>query len=222
MNQGKKIGICGRTGSGKSSLVKSLLRLLDIESGDIFIDNKNTQSISLYHVRNAFAVIPQTPLLFSGTVRHNLDPFSYYTDEKIWEALEIVQMKHTIEKNNKGLFLEMQEFGSSFSVGESQLLCVARALLKPSKILLVDEATANIDLKTDLIIQNVLKTKFSDHTVLIIAHRLQTILDCNKILVLDYGNVEQFDTPENLKKDKDGIFYKLLKDSNLVKNEESH
>ena len=197
----EKIGIVGRTGSGKSSLFLTFFRLLEPDSGCIEIDGINCNKLALYQLRSKLSIIPQTPVLFSETIRYNIDPFNQHSDEEIYNVLKCVKLYDMIKNKYKcsnGIYTLMNENGSNFSVGESQLICVARALLKQSKILLVDEASSSCDLDTDLLIQNILKTKFENRTILTIAHRLQTVLHCDKIIVMQNGTVVEFDTPKNL------------------------
>ena len=195
---GEKIGVCGRTGAGKSSLFQSLLRLVEADSGKIVIDGMEIGRLGLSDLRSNLAIIPQSPVIFSGTVRYNLDPFNRSTEEQLWQALEAVQLKNLVSGLKHGLESELAEFGSNISVGEGQLLCVARALLKPSRILFVDEATANVDSKTDALIQKVIREKFADRTVLTIAHRLATILDYDRVVVMAAGRVAEVGTPAEL------------------------
>jgi ABC-type multidrug transport system fused ATPase/permease subunit len=154
--------------------------------------------ITLNHLRSHLSVIPQQPILFSGTLRYNLDPFNHYSDEQCWMALEDVQLKPFVSNYSTGLLMNIAESGNNLSVGQCQLICIARAILKKSKILLVDEATANIDQETDEIIQAVIAEKFQDRTVLSIAHRLNTVAKCDRIIVLDQGIIVNFDTPRNI------------------------
>lgn len=183
----RKIGIIGRTGSGKTSLISALFRLYDYY-GTITIDGIDIKTISLKELRSKIACIPQEPVLFPGTIRKNLDPFDEFNDFEIWEALGEVGLRKTIPNLNS---LVLEE-GMNFSVGQRQLLCLVRAILKNSKIVVLDEATANVDLKTDELIQNTIRRKFKHCTVLTIAHRLNTVMDCDKILVIDNGSVAEF------------------------------
>ena len=200
IKSGKKIGIIGRTGAGKSSIFQALFRLIDKSSteGEIFIDGIDINQISLKKLRSTLNIIPQSPVLFSNTLRYNLDPFENYTDEQLWNALEAVQLKTKIENLEKKLNSEVAEYGSNFSVGECQLICVARAILKPSQILLIDEATAHVDTQTDQLIQQILKDKFQNQTILTIAHRLNTVNDSDLIAVIKDGIIDQYAPPDQL------------------------
>ncbi|GAB6032451.1 Multidrug resistance-associated protein 9 [Chamberlinius hualienensis] len=195
---GEKIGIIGRTGAGKSSIIGALLRITEVHSGTIAIDNIDISKIGLEDLRSKIAVIPQEPVLFDGSVRWNLDPNNKYTDEEIWTALEKSHLKSKVTKFSNGLETVFSAEGGMFSVGEKQLFCLARALLKNSKILLLDEATANVDFETDKLIQNSIRSSFSNCTVLTIAHRLNTIVDYDKIMTMEAGKVIEFDSPVNL------------------------
>ena len=160
------------------------------------------------------AVITQDPVLFSGSFRRNLDPFSLYQDHDLWRALEDVQLKNLVEQLPEQLDYKLKESGSNFSVGERQLVCLARALLQKSKIIILDEATANVDFKTDRLIQDVIRSRFKDSTVITIAHRLNTIMDYDKVLVMDQGRVVEFDKPEVLLENKNGFFARLVQIQN--------
>ena len=216
INAGEKVGVCGRTGAGKSSLFSAFYRLVNKDSGSIIVDGVDINSIGLDDLRSKLSIIPQEPVIFSGTLRYNLDPFSIYSDEDVWNALEIVQLKETVAKLPNGLETVVAEFGGNFSSGEGQLICVARALLKPSKVLFVDEATANVDKETDRVIQKVLRTRFEDRTVITIAHRLNTIIDCDKIIVMDQGRVAECGTVEELLKVEGGKFRSMALESGLL------
>ena len=208
--EGEKVGICGRTGAGKSSIMVSLLRLVEVAGGTIEIDGLNVADIPLGKLRNGCAIIPQDPVLFSGTVRFNLDPFNNYTDVQVWKALEEVQLVERITSDPLALEALVAESGSNFSVGESQLICIARALLRRSKVVLLDEATASCDGRTDDLIQNVMRTAFTDATVLTIAHRLETIIFYDKIAVISEGKIAEYATPKELLSNKDSAFFKLV------------
>ncbi|XP_017000087.2 probable multidrug resistance-associated protein lethal(2)03659 [Drosophila takahashii] len=193
----EKIGIVGRTDAGKSSLINALFRL-SYNDGSVLIDKRDTNEMGLHDLRSKISIIPQEPVLFSGTMRYNLDPFEEYSDEKLWHSLEEVQLKEVVANMEKGLETKITEGGSNFSVGQRQLVCVARAILRDNRILVMDEATANVDPQTDALIQDTIRNKFKDCTVLTIAHRLHTIMDSNKVLVMDAGRAVEFGTPYEL------------------------
>lgn len=205
----EKVGIVGRTGAGKSSLITALFMLNNIE-GDILIDKINTKDIQLQHLRSKISMIPQEPVLFSGCLRSNLDPFEEFTDDELWKVLEEVEFKQTVVDLPNGLEHQMLDGGSNFSVGQRQLLCLARALIRKNKILVMDEATANVDNKTDELIQKTIRRKFADCTVLTIAHRLHTIVDSDKVLVMDGGRIVEFGRPYELLQKEEGAFYDLV------------
>uniref|UniRef100_A0A8C6WNJ7 ATP-binding cassette sub-family C member 5 n=1 Tax=Neogobius melanostomus TaxID=47308 RepID=A0A8C6WNJ7_9GOBI len=198
------IGIVGRTGSGKSSLGVALFRLVELTGGSITIDGVNIAQIGLDDLRSKLAIIPQEPVLFIGTVRSNLDPWDQYSDSEIWEALEKTHIREMVE---------VTENGDNFSVGERQLLCVARALLRNSKILILDEATAAIDTETDRLIQETIRSAFGSCTTLIIAHRLNTVMNCSRVMVLDKGQILEFDKPAFLLADENSRFRAMIEAS---------
>lgn len=204
----EKIGIVGRTGAGKSSLITALFRLAEIE-GEIFIDDIATKTINLHSLRSKISIIPQEPILFFGTLRKNLDPFDEYKDDDLWSALEEVELKTTVSELPGTLSYHIAESGSNFSVGQRQLLCLARAVIRKSKILVLDEATANVDNRTDELIQMTIRRKFSECTVLTIAHRLHTIMDSDKVLVMDEGRAVEYDVPYLLLKGK-GVLHGMV------------
>ncbi|ODV66026.1 hypothetical protein HYPBUDRAFT_142150 [Hyphopichia burtonii NRRL Y-1933] len=233
----EKIGIVGRTGAGKSTLTLALFRIIESTEGYIEIDGINTTKMGLYDLRRHLSIIPQDSQTIVGTVRQNIDPFDQYTDDKLWEVLELAHLKTHVENMkteptekekeeaekkkialNLGVKLEarISENGGNLSAGQKQLLCLARALLNPSKVLILDEATASVDVQTDKIVQETIRSQFKDRTIISIAHRLETILHSDRIVVLEKGEVAEFDTPETLLKDKNSIFYGLCKQSNLV------
>ena len=215
INGGEKIGVVGRTGSGKSSLMNLLFRITEAENdgGRIVIDGVNTAEIGTSTLRLNLSIIPQDPVMFSNTVRYNLDPFVEKSDEELWEVLKKVQLAEVIAMLPNGLDDQVAEGGENFSQGQRQLLCIARSLLRGNRILVMDEATASIDNKTDAAIQKMIRENFGDCTVLTIAHRLGTILDSDRILVLDDGHVAEFDTPAALLAKKDGIFKAMVEKS---------
>ena len=215
---GEKIGVVGRTGAGKSSLVLCLMRIVELETGKIVIDGVNIRDIGLEDLRSSIAIIPQEPLLFSGTVRSNLDPFHEYSDEAIWSALEQASMKDVIAENATGLDTPVEEHGNNYSVGQRQLLCIARALLRKSKVILMDEATASIDSETDMKIQSTIRTQFTESTVITIAHRIHTIIDSDRVLVLELGEVKEYDQPGVLLEDPKSLFSQLVEKSKEVVN----
>ncbi|KAJ0412254.1 hypothetical protein ATCC90586_006640 [Pythium insidiosum] len=206
VNANEKIGIVGRTGAGKSSLMVALMRLTELDGGSISIDGVDISKIGLHDLRANVAIIPQDPVLFSGTVRINLDPFNQFTDDQLWTSIRRAHLGKAVT----ALDAVVDEKGSNFSVGERQLLCIARALLKRSKVILMDEATASIDADTDRKIQQSIREEFKDCTCLTIAHRLNTILDADRILVMDKGRVAEFGTPAELERNTKGIFKSLL------------
>ncbi|NWU56468.1 MRP3 protein, partial [Dromas ardeola] len=212
---GEKIGIVGRTGAGKSSMTLCLFRILEAVKGEIKIDGVKISEIGLHDLRSRLTIIPQDPVLFSGTLRMNLDPFNKYSDEEIWKALELSHLKRFVSSQPSMLDHECSEGGENLSVGQRQLVCLARALLRKTRILILDEATAAIDLETDDLIQMTIRTQFEDCTVLTIAHRLNTIMDYTRVLVLDNGTIAEFDTPASLIASK-GIFYSMAKDAGLA------
>lgn len=219
----EKIGIVGRTGAGKSTLSLALFRLIEPASGRILIDGLDSSKLGLRDLRGNLAIIPQDSQAFEGTVRQNLDPLGSYTDEELWRALELSHLKSFIQEldkndanGNVGLEAKLSEGGSNLSVGQRQLLCLARALLNPSKVLILDEATASVDVETDQIVQKTIREVFNDRTILTIAHRIDTVMDSDRIVVLERGEVKEFDSPENLLKDKESLFYHLCSQGGYI------
>ncbi|XP_029363822.1 multidrug resistance-associated protein 1 isoform X3 [Echeneis naucrates] len=215
INGGEKVGIVGRTGAGKSSLTLGLFRIIEGAEGHIFIDGVDIAQLGLHDLRSRITIIPQDPVLFSGSLRMNLDPFDNYDDDDVWRALELSHLKTFVSGLPDGLSHECSEGGENLSVGQRQLLCLARALLRKTKILVLDEATAAVDPETDKLIQSTIRSQFEDCTVLTIAHRLNTIMDYNRVLVLDRGEIAEFDTPSHLIT-KRGAFHSMAKDAGLV------
>ena len=217
IERGEKIGIVGRTGAGKSSLTMSLFRIIEAAGGSIVIDGVNISQIGLGFLRSRLTIIPQDPVLFSGTLRFNLDPFEEHKDDALWKALGNAHLRSFVSTLPLGLQHEVSEGGSNLSVGQKQLVCLARALLRKTKILVLDEATAAVDLETDDLIQRTIRSEFSDCTVVTIAHRLNTILDNNRVMVLSQGEIVEFDTPDDLLSNEKSIFHGMAKDAGLIK-----
>ena len=212
INPGEKVGIVGRTGAGKSSLISALFRLAKIE-GAIEIDGIDTASFCLEDLRRNISIIPQDPVLFSGTLRRNLDPFNEFSDTALWEVIEEVELKDAVLTIGTGLESRVLDRGSNYSVGQRQLVCLARAILRNNKILMLDEATANVDPQTDALIQNTIRKKFIKCTVLTIAHRLNTIMDSDKVLVMDKGRMAEYDHPHILLQNNYSQFTSLVKET---------
>ena len=189
VRSGEKVGIVGRTGAGKSSLQNALLRLIELTSGHIYIDGVDITELGLHELRNQVSIIPQDPVLFSGPIRFALDPFSLFEDCQLWQVLEEVELGEKVRGLEGQPEFIVSEGGSNFSVGEKQLLCLARAILKQTKILMLDEATYYVDTVTDSRIQRLLQSKFKNSTVLTIAHRIQTVRNYDEILVMGNGEV---------------------------------
>ena len=208
---GQKVGICGRTGSGKSSMFVALFRIVEPQPGSrILLDGVDVSTLGLRDLRSKMAMIPQDPFMFAGTVRTNLDPFEEHTDEEVWSVIEKVGLKHTIDTAAKQLDMEVIDNGSNFSLGQRQLLCMGRALLRNSRVLMMDEATASVDMDSDALIQKTVREAFSECTTLTIAHRLNTIMDSDKILFLDSGKVSEYDDPQTLLGNPSGDFSRLV------------
>ncbi|GFO06113.1 canalicular multispecific organic anion transporter 1 [Plakobranchus ocellatus] len=216
INSGEKVGIVGRTGAGKSSLTVALFRLIEAASGSIIIDNIPIGNIGLHDLRSRLTILPQDPVIFSGTLRMNLDPFDEFSDDEIWRALEHAHLKDFVSGLPGMIQYECGEGGSNLSVGQRQLLCLARTLVRQTQILILDEATAAVDLETDELIQKTIRSQFSGCTVLAIAHRLNTVMDYDKIMVMDKGRVSEFASPADLLANTDSIFYGMAKDAGLV------
>ncbi|XP_047431164.1 ATP-binding cassette sub-family C member 9 isoform X1 [Mugil cephalus] len=208
---GQKVGICGRTGSGKSSLSLAFFNMVDIFEGKIIIDGIDICKLPLPTLRSRLSIILQDPVLFSGSIRFNLDPERMCTDDRLWEALEIAQLKNMVKTLPGGLDAVVTEGGENFSVGQRQLFCLARAFVRKSSILIMDEATASIDMATENILQKVVMTAFADRTVVTIAHRVHTILTADLVIVMKRGNIMEYDKPETLLEQEDGMFASFVK-----------
>uniref|UniRef100_A0A665TW33 ABC-type glutathione-S-conjugate transporter n=1 Tax=Echeneis naucrates TaxID=173247 RepID=A0A665TW33_ECHNA len=215
IHEREKVGIVGRTGAGKSSLALGIFRILEAAKGRIFIDGVNIEDIGLHDLRSRITIIPQDPVLFSGSLRMNLDPFDTYTDEEVWSSLELAHLKNFVSNLPDKLNHECSEGGENLSLGQRQLVCLARALLRKTKILVLDEATAAVDLETDTLIQSTIRTQFEDCTVLTIAHRLNTIMDYTRVIVMDRGHISEMDSPANLITQR-GQFYRMCREAGLV------
>ena len=212
---GTKIGVAGRTGAGKSSFVAALMRMPDAD-GNIVVDDVLIEKINLQAARRCISVLGQSPVLFSGSVRKNLDLMEQFQDAELWRALEDVQLKDLVERLEGQLDYELLEHGANVSVGERQLICLARVLLQQKKIIILDEPTARVDPDTEQTIWNVVREKMRDSTVITIAHRLNTIRDCDMILVLKSGKVGEFDTFDALANRKGSILGKTARVTDLV------
>lgn len=215
IHEREKVGIVGRTGAGKSSLALGIFRILEAAKGKIFIDGVDIADIGLHDLRSRITIIPQDPVLFSGSLRMNLDPFDTYTDEEVWSSLELAHLKNFVSNLPDKLNHECTEGGENLSLGQRQLVCLARALLRKTKILVLDEATAAVDLETDTLIQSTIRTQFEDCTVLTIAHRLNTIMDYTRVIVMDRGHISEMDSPANLISQR-GQFYRMCREAGLV------
>ncbi|KAJ2824990.1 hypothetical protein IWW50_003067, partial [Coemansia erecta] len=234
----EKVGVVGRTGAGKSTLIHALLRLIEAETGAVLIDGIDISTIGLHDLRSRISIVPQDPVLFEGTIRENLDPENKYTDDTLWAAIQTAQIgdlldvptgKYTPDSQNisganssdqpgawvagTGLEKWVEADGRNFSVGQRQLVCLCRALLWQRKILILDEATANVDSKTDALMQEIISKEFKDCTILTIAHRINTIMDCDRVLVMDHGRVTEFDTPNKLLATKGSRFAQLVQNT---------
>lgn len=195
---GEKIGVVGRTGSGKSTLIQVFFRLVEPSGGSIIIDGLDICMLGLHDLRSRFGIIPQEPVLFEGTVRSNLDPIGQYSDDEIWKSLERCQLKDVVADKPEKLDSLVVDSGDNWSVGQRQLLCLGRVMLKRSKILFMDEATASVDSQTDAVIQKIIREDFAACTIISIAHRIPTVMDCDRVLVIDAGRAKEFDRPSRL------------------------
>ncbi|XP_070178633.1 multidrug resistance-associated protein 1-like [Littorina saxatilis] len=222
INAGEKVGIVGRTGAGKSTLTLALFRLLELSRGKIRIDDLDIGRIGLHDLRSKLAVLPQDPVVFADSVRSNLDPVCEFSDREVWSALHHAHLRPFFSSMAVGLDYQCGEGGDNLSSGQRQLLCLARTLLHRSCILVLDEATAAVDMATDDLIQQTLRSQFADCTVLTIAHRLHTVMDYDKILVLEKGRVVAFDTPQRLLQHSDNVFYHMAATAGLLHHHHHH
>ncbi|XDV24942.1 hypothetical protein PO909_028962 [Leuciscus waleckii] len=211
INPGQKVGICGRTGSGKSSLSLAFFNMVDVFEGKIVIDGIDICKLPLQTLRSRMSIILQDPVLFSGSIRLNLDPECTCTDDRLWEALEIAQLKNMVKALPGGLDAVVTEGGENFSVGQRQLFCLARAFVRKSSILIMDEATASIDMATENILQKVVMTAFADRTVVTIAHLVSSILEAEQVLVFSSGILVECDSAPNLLAQEDSLFSILVR-----------
>ncbi|KAG0086734.1 hypothetical protein BGZ92_007908 [Podila epicladia] len=207
---GQKIGVVGRTGAGKSSLIQALFLLCDLEHGQVWLDGIDTRTLGTEDLRSSIAIIPQDPILFQGTFRYNLDPLSRHSEQDLWQVLETSDLKTYVQQQEGGLDAEVQAQGENLSVGQRQLVCLSRALLAKSKVVVLDEATASVDLATDALIQRAIRHDFAASTVITVAHRINTIIDYDRILVMDGGQVAEFEAPQVLLREFGSVFSKLV------------
>ncbi|XP_027098590.1 ABC transporter C family member 4-like isoform X2 [Coffea arabica] len=208
---GEKIGVVGRTGGGKSTLIQVFFRLVEPSGGRIIIDGIDISTLGLHDLRSRFGIIPQEPVLFEGTVRSNIDPIGQYSDEEIWKSLERCQLKEVVAAKPDKLDSLVVDNGENWSVGQRQLLCLGRVMLKRSKLLFMDEATASVDSQTDGVIQKIIREDFSSRTIISIAHRIPTVMDCDRVLVIDAGKAKEFDKPSSLL-EKPSLFGALVEE----------
>jgi ABC-type multidrug transport system fused ATPase/permease subunit len=214
INPGEKVGICGRTGSGKSTICLCLFRILEPLEGTIYFDGIDITTVGLDLLRKNITIIPQDPCLLEGTLKYNIDPFNKYSDEEIIQILKNIGFEYT-ETDDIIMNKKIEQNGANLSVGQKQLICIARAILRKTKIVVMDEATASIDMNTEKIIQKALNLILENSTVITVAHRIKTIIDYDKIIVLDNGEIKEFDTPSNLLKNEKSFFYELFNKSTL-------
>ncbi|GMH30982.1 hypothetical protein Nepgr_032825 [Nepenthes gracilis] len=195
---GEKIGVVGRTGSGKTTLVQVFFRLVEPAAGTILIDDVNICTLGLHDLRSRLGIIPQEPVLFEGTVRSNIDPLGQYSDDDIWKSLDRCQLKDVVASKAEKLDASVVDNGDNWSVGQRQLLCLGRVMLKRSRLLFMDEATASVDSQTDAAIQRIIREDFAACTIISIAHRIPTVMDCDRVLVIDAGRAKEFEKPSGL------------------------
>jgi ABC-type multidrug transport system fused ATPase/permease subunit len=225
---GEKIGICGRTGAGKSTMLSVLFRITELYQGRVFIDGVDISQIGLRDLRTQIAIIPQEPVLFQGTIRSNLDPFNGHSDAELWDALRRSGVIRHDEFGSQGQVTSQHRFhldakadsdGSNFSLGERQLLTLARALVRNAKVLVLDEATATVDFETDAMIQATIGKEFKDCTIMCIAHRIQTIVNYDRVMVMDAGRIAEIGPPKELFDDKTSVFSGMCSESGISKGD---
>lgn len=213
INKSERVGLVGRTGAGKSSVTLALFRILPAADGRIVIDDVDISHINLKILRSKLSIIPQEPILFTGTIRQNVDPTESYPDDEIWRAIDLAHLGTFLRSLPDGLEHQVSEGGSNFSVGQKQLFCLARTLLRRSKILVLDEATAAVDVETDTLIQQTIRKEFGDSTIVTIAHRLETIQDYDRVVVMDGGNVAEEGKPSELMNNQESKYHHLVKEA---------
>jgi ATP-binding cassette subfamily C (CFTR/MRP) protein 1 len=217
---GERVGVCGRTGAGKSSILVALFRIAPLYQGRILIDNVDISKIGVHTLRQQLSIIPQDPVLFQGTLRWNLDPLKRATDQQLWDVLAESNLKEFVEQRDGQLEMSLDINGENLSVGQRQLVCLARAILRNAKVMVLDEATASVDRNTDALVQTALR-KLQGVTTFTIAHRIDTIIDSDKILVLGKGKVLEYDSPGELQKDPSSEFSQIVKEYHAKADEES-
>ncbi|KAF9361387.1 hypothetical protein BGX34_007153 [Mortierella sp. NVP85] len=210
---GHKVGVVGRTGAGKSSLIHALFLLSELDGGQVLIDGIDTSTLGTMDLRPKIAIIPQDPVLFQGTFRYNLDPLSRHTEQELWQVLETSDLKSYVQAQEGGLDSMITAQGENLSVGQRQLVCLSRALLAKSKVVVLDEATASVDMATDALIQKAIRSDFAHSTVITVAHRINTIIDYDRILVMHQGQVAEYDTPRNLLSNPDSVFSSMVEET---------
>ncbi|XP_053373937.1 ATP-binding cassette sub-family C member 3-like [Mercenaria mercenaria] len=216
IRSGEKVGVVGRTGAGKSSLTLSIFRMLEATSGTIYIDGVDISELELDVLRINLTILPQDPVLFSGSLRFNLDPFGCFDDDSIWRAIECAHLKQFVLGLEDRLLHECGEGGQNLSIGQRQLVCLARTLLHKTKVLILDEATAAVDIETDDLIQDTIRKEFNECTILTIAHRLHTVMDYDRVVVMDAGCIKEVDAPQSLLQNPNTIFHGMAKDAGLI------
>ena len=213
---GERVGIIGRTGAGKSSLTLALFRIIERASGKILIDGQDIADLGLHVLRSRLTIIPQDLVMFTGSLRLNLDPFSLYSDTELWNVLDLVNLRSYVQTLESGLHHSITEGGNNLSVGQRQLICLARALIRKTKILILDEATAAVNVETDTIIQRTIRQQFSECTIFTITHRIETVIDYDRIMVLHNGEILEFDNPSKLLQTEDSIFRSMAYEAGLI------